>query len=267
MRVITWNVNSYNIRKPQVESLLKEKEPDFLLLQETKVEFIAPEGFQKRGYYLYHAGGKGRNGVAIISKYPLEELKIGFQGLDEDDQQAKERILGGRYKDLWIFSLYVPNGSPVNSDYFYYKIQFLYKLRELLEKFFTPQEKIILGGDFNVAPEPEDVFDPLLLEGQICFHERERKVLKYLMEWGLYDALRVLYPHKRGIFTWWDYQFSSFKRNLGMRLDHLLITNPLKQILKEVVVDIKIRALPKPSDHAPVIADFEDRTDIEERIN
>lgn len=261
MRVITWNVNSYNIRKLQIENLLVEKNPDFLLLQETKVERISPEAFIKLGFYTYHAGGRGRNGVAILSKHALDDVKIGFQGLDEEDPQARERIIGGRWKDLWIFSIYVPNGSPVNSDYFFYKIQFIYKLREFLERHFTSQDRIILGGDFNVAPEPEDVFDPQLLEGQVCFHERERKALKSLLQWGLFDILRIKHPKKRGIFTWWDYQFSAFKRNLGMRLDHIFVTYPLSKILLEVKVDLKTRALPKPSDHAPLIADFEDITD------
>lgn len=261
MRVITWNVNSFNIRKGQIEGLLKEKRPDFLLLQETKTEKISSNIFQSMGYEIYHAGGKGRNGVAIVSKEPLEEIWVGFQGLDEEDPQAKERIIGGKRGDLFIFSIYVPNGSPVDSDYFYYKIQFLYKLREFLERFFSPLDCLLLGGDFNVAPRPEDVFDPLLLEGQVCFHERERKALKHLLDWGLFDALRVLYPEKRGLFTWWDYQFSAFKRNLGMRLDHIFVTAPLKEKLIEVTIDLKTRALPKPSDHAPVIADFEDKRD------
>jgi len=258
MKVITWNVNSYNIRKSQILTLISEKSPDFLLLQETKTDKLEESPYRNLGYKVYHAGGKGRNGVAIISKREAEKLFIGFEAIGEEDPQAKERILGGKFGELYIFSIYVPNGSPVGSDYFFYKIQFIYKLREMLEKLFTPEDLIVLGGDFNVAPEPEDVYDPILLEGQICFNERERKAFKYLLEWGLYDALRVKYPNKKGIFTWWDYQFSAFKKNLGMRLDHLLITKPLSERLREIEVDLKTRGLPKPSDHAPVIADFLD---------
>lgn len=258
MKVITWNVNSFNIRKEQVEKLLSEKKPDFLLLQETKTEKIPENLYKNLGYRIYHAGGKGRNGVAIITNREAERLFIGFEGLPEDDPQARERILGGKFGELYLFSIYVPNGSPVGSDYFFYKIQFIYRLRELLEKLFSPKDFLLLCGDFNVAPEREDVYDPVLLEGQICFHERERKAFKNLLEWGLYDTLRVKYPDKRGIFTWWDYQFSAFKKNLGMRLDHILITEPLVKKLKDIYVDLKTRALPKPSDHAPLIADFSD---------
>lgn len=258
MRVITWNVNSFAVRAGQIEKLLTEKSPDLLLLQETKKERIDPHYFKSLGYLLYHAGGKGRNGVAIITREPITDLRIGFQGFDEEDPQAKERIIGGRWRDIYVFSIYVPNGSPVDSDYFYYKIQFILKLREYLENLFTPQDKLILGGDFNVAPEQIDVYDPVLLEGQVCFHERERKALKHLLSWGLFDALRVLYPEKGGLYTWWDYQFSAFKRNLGMRLDHIFITEPLKERLRAVEIDLKTRALPKPSDHAPLIADFRD---------
>lgn len=246
------------MRAPQIEKLLKEKSPDLLLIQETKKERIDPNYFRPLGYLIYHAGGRGRNGVAIISKKPLEDIKIGFQGFDEEDPQAKERIIWGRWSGIFVFSIYVPNGSPVESDYFYYKIQFLLKLREYLERFFHPSDKLILGGDFNVAPEPIDVYDPVLLEGQVCFHERERRALKHLLSWGLFDVLRVLHPGKKGLFTWWDYQFSAFKRNLGMRLDHIFVTEPLKERLLSVEIDLKTRALPKPSDHAPLIADFLD---------
>ncbi|MFN3567780.1 MAG: exodeoxyribonuclease III [Caldimicrobium sp.] len=256
MKVITWNVNSFQQRKAHIEILLKEEKPDFVLLQETKTEKIPENIFESHGYKLYHAGGKGRNGVALLTLQKPEKIFLGFEGFLEDPQ-AKERIIGAKIDSLYLFSIYVPNGSPVGSDYFYYKINFYYLIREYLEKFFTPEDKIILGGDFNVAPDPIDVFDPLLLEGHICFHERERKAFKNLLEWGLWDALRVKYPHKKGIYTWWDYQFSAFKKNLGMRLDHFLITESLKSRLKDIYVNLKIRSLPKTSDHAPLIAEFE----------
>lgn len=258
MRVITWNVNSFNVRVLQIERLLNEKRPDLLLLQETKKERIDPNYFKTLGYTIYHAGGKGRNGVAIITKDILEDVKIGFQGFDEEDPQAKERIIGGKWRDIYVFSIYVPNGSPVDSDYFYYKIQFLFKLRDYIDRLFRPTDKLILGGDFNVAPEPIDVYDPVLLDGQVCFHERERKALRNLLNWGLFDALRVIYPERRGLYTWWDYQLSAFKRNLGMRLDHIFVTEPLREKLRSVEIDLKTRALPRPSDHAPLIADFLD---------
>ncbi len=257
MRVITWNVNSFEMRKSYIEALLKELKPDFFLLQETKKEKLPSNIFEKVGYILYHAGGKGRNGVAILTSHKAEKIFLGFEGVF-DDPQAKERIIGAKFGPVNIFSIYIPNGSPVGSEYFYYKINFFYRLREFLEKCFTPEEKVLLGGDFNVAHQEIDVYDPVLLEGQICFNERERKAFQNLLEWGLWDSLRVKYPDKRGVYTWWDYQFSAFKKNLGMRLDYILITEPLKAKLKDIFVNLKIRALPKTSDHAPLIADFED---------
>lgn len=245
------------MRKTHLELLLKEEQPDFLLLQETKTERIPQDFFKNLGYKVYHTGGKGRNGVALITPHQPEKLFIGFEEIEEDSQ-AKERIIGAKFSSLYVFSIYVPNGSPVGSDYFYYKINFLYQIREYLEKLFSPEEKILLGGDFNVAPNPIDVYDAQLLEGQICFHERERKAFKYLLEWGLFDALRIKYPEKKGVYTWWDYQLSAFKKNLGMRIDHLLITKTLKDKLKDIFVNLKYRTLPKPSDHAPLIADFAD---------
>jgi len=256
LKVVSWNVNSINVRKDQALRFLEEKQPDFLLLQETKVEHFPKEPFQRLGYKVYHAGGKGRNGVAILSKEEADEAVIGFGDLFQD-VQAKERLIGCRFKDLYVFSVYVPNGAPVESDYYYYKLEFFYHLREYLEKNLFPQDKIILGGDFNVAIEPQDVYDPLLFEGQICFTERERKAMSYLLDWGLIDTFRLLYPDKKGLFTWWDYQFSAFKKNLGMRLDYILATKPLAQHLKECEVDLKTRGLLKPSDHAPILAMFD----------
>jgi len=256
LRVASWNVNSINVRKDQVLKFLEEKRPDFLLLQETKVERFPKESFQRLGYEVYHAGGKGRNGVAILSTEKAEDISVGFEAL-LSNEQTKERLIGCRFRDLYIFSVYVPNGAPVGSDYYYYKLEFLYRLREYLEKNFSPGDRIVIGGDFNVALEPEDVYDPLLFEGQICFTERERKAMSSLLDWGLVDAFRLLYPGKKRLFTWWDYQFSAFKKNLGMRLDYILTTKPLAKHIKECEVDLKTRGLPRPSDHAPIIAVFD----------
>ncbi len=257
MIIASWNVNSLNVRKDQVLSFLQERNPDFLLLQETKMQLIPQKTFLELGYFVYHAPGKGRNGVAILAKEEATEIFRGFKELIPDEQ-AKERIVGGFFGKVYLISVYVPLGSPVDSDYYFYKLEFLYKLREFLEKNFTPQDELILGGDFNVALEPQDVYDPLLLEGQICFTERERKAFAQLLDWGLMDVFRRLYPHKPKLFTWWDYQFSAFKKNLGMRLDYILVTLPLAKKLKECFVDLPWRALPRPSDHAPIVAIFED---------
>lgn len=258
VHLVTWNVNSLNARLEHVQRYLKQRSPEVLCLQETKLrtEAFPQEVLESLGYRSWHAGGPGRNGVAVLSRLEGQELFRGFPG--EEDPQAAERILAVKFRAFTVISVYVPNGSPVGSDYFLYKLEFFYRLRELLERHFDPQrDPLALCGDFNVAPEPIDVYDPELLEGQICFHERERAAFRVLLEWGLHDALRLKHPGRAGLFTWWDYQFGAFKANRGMRLDHILLTNPLAQALSEVFVDREPRSWKKPSDHAPVVAVFQ----------
>jgi len=256
-RVITWNVNSLKVRMEQVLRYLEEENPAVLCLQETKLRDEAFPGreFEARGWRILHAGGPGRNGVALVFREKARRPLRGFPGLE--DPQARERILGAEIRGIWVFSVYVPNGSPVGSDYFLYKLEFLYRLREFLERHFRPEDPLILCGDFNVAPEALDVYDPELLEGQICFHERERAAFRLLLEWGLTDALRLKHPGRSGLFSWWDYQFGAFRANRGMRLDHILLTRPLVEKLADCFIDRRPRSWPRPSDHAPVVAVFD----------
>ncbi len=265
MLVGTWNVNSIRVRKEHVEKFLQDKSLDILALQETKVktEEFPHLYFQKLGYEVYHQGGKGRNGVAILSRFKAEKIISGFEDLREADSfpDAKERILGikigvEKLKELWIFSVYIPNGSPVNSDYYFYKLQFLWKFREFLEANFSKDTPLIIMGDFNVAPDETDVYDSEILRENICFTERERNAFRALLGFGLLDALRLKHPNKKGIFTWWDYQFFAFNKNQGMRLDHILITQPLADKLQNIWVEKTPRGWKKPSDHAPVLAEF-----------
>ncbi len=265
MLIGTWNVNSINMRKDHVSKFLQEFSVDVLALQETKVKTENFPGllFKKLGYEIYHHGGKGRNGIALLSKIKAEETKIGFEGLEDADffPDVKERILGIKIsnevlKELWIFSVYIPNGGSVNSDYYFYKLQFLWKFRDFLELYFSKDTPLIIMGDFNIAPEDMDVYDPEILKETICCTERERNAFKALLEFGLFDALRLKYPDKQGIFTWWDYQFFAFQKNQGMRLDHILITEPLIDKLEDIWVEKTPRAWKKPSDHAPLLAKF-----------
>lgn len=265
MVVATWNVNSINVRKEQVLEFLREVGPDLLALQETKVktEDFPFKPYQEIGYHIVHSGGKGRNGVALLSKVAPKIIKRGFENTSEPESfpDAEERLIGIEvegfgFASLWVFSVYIPNGGQPESDYYYYKISFLWQLKEFFEKNFSPEAPIILMGDFNVAPEDKDVFAPGLLEGHICFTEKERRAFFDLLSFGFYDALREKYPDAKGIFTWWDYQFGAFKKNQGMRLDHILITKPLLERLEDVYVEKRFRAKPKSSDHAPVIAKF-----------
>lgn len=261
MLVGTWNINSIKSRKEQVIQLLREKDITILALQETKVKteefpFVA---FKNLGYHVYHSGGKGKNGVAILSKVEVVSNLKDFEELEKDGlQDIKERLIGVeifyREERVWIFSVYIPNGGTPESDYYYYKLKFFWKLKEYLESNFSSKDNLIIMGDFNVAPLEIDVYDKDLLAGSICFTEKERKAFTELLSIGLYDALRVKYPDKKGIFTWWDYQFSAFKKNLGMRLDHILVSSGLVEKIEDVWVEKSYRGLPKPSDHAPLLA-------------
>lgn len=262
MIVGTWNVNSINARKEQVIKLLKEKEIDILALQETKVktEDFPFHSFKNLGYLVYHSGGKGRNGVALLSRTEAKSVKIGLDEIGDLEtlQDGRERLIGIEilYKDLkiWIFSVYVPIGGIPESDYYYYKLKFIWNLKEYLENNFSSEDNLIIMGDFNVAPLEIDVYDKDLLAGAICFTEKERKAFFELLKIGLYDVFRIKYPDKKEIFTWWDYQFSSFKKNFGMRLDHILVSSKLVEKVEDVWVEKSYRALPKPSDHAPFLA-------------
>ncbi len=252
----TWNVNSLKAREDHVRRYLSLRKPSVLCLQETKLRdgALPEEVFSAEGYRTFHAGGPGRNGVAVLVSQPAREVLRGFPG--EEDPQAKERVLAVETAGLIVISVYVPNGSPVGSDYYLYKLEFLYRLRELLSREFSPETPLALCGDFNVAPQETDVYDPELLSGQICFTERERSAFEVLLSWGLLDALRLKHPDRAGIFTWWDYQFGAFRANRGMRLDHILITRPLAERLRDCFVDREPRGWKKPSDHAPVVAVF-----------
>ncbi len=238
---------------------LKLRAPDCLCLQETKTqdrEFPYAE-IKAAGYHVVHSGGKGRNGVAILARKEPRDVLVGFP--DVEDAEARERLIVATVQGVRVHSVYIPNGGRVGSDAFLYKLEFIYRLREYFETYFDPEEDLVaLCGDFNVAPEEIDVYDPELLAGQICFHERERTAVKLLAEWGLVDSYRLKHPAEAGAFTWWDYQFGAFKANRGLRLDHIWVTKPLASNLKDAFIDREPRAWKKPSDHAPVVAVFED---------
>lgn len=257
LTIATWNVNSIRARLEHLKRWLTKRRPEVVCLQETKatdVDFPFEE-IEALGYFVAHAGGKGRNGVALLARERLEEIQIGFP--DHDDPEARERLIAATVYGVRVHSIYIPNGGIVGSDYFLYKLEFFYRLREYLEAHFSPKDLLALCGDFNVAMEEIDVYDPELLEGQICFHERERTALRLLVEWGLYDAYRLKHPRQTGAFTWWDYQFGAFRANRGMRLDYIWVTKSLAARLVEVEIDRGPRGWKRPSDHTPVLAVFE----------
>lgn len=256
MKIATWNVNSLRARQDVVLDWLGRFEPDVVCLQETKVsdaEFPSLD-FQRLGYRVVYAGQRTYNGVAIASRTPLEDVVVGLDG-DQDD--AERRIIRARVQGTWVYSCYVPNGRSVESDHFQYKLRWLEGLTATIAARHQPSEPLVLCGDFNIAREARDLYDPAAFEGHTHFHPEERARLGRLLEFGLVDAFR-LHDEGAGRYTWWDYRAGMFRRNLGLRIDYLFVSAPLAERCTGVVIDVAERKRPKPSDHAPVVATFRD---------
>ncbi len=255
MFIATWNVNSIRQRLTHLLDWVKANQPDILLLQETKCvneSFPAME-LEELGYNLALHGQKTFNGVAILSRFPLADIVTRLPGEETDDhcryiEAVASLPTGGA---LRVVSVYVPNGQSPDSDKFQFKLRFFDRLREHLARLLTYEEVLVVGGDYNVAPDAIDVFNPLKSAGHICFHPDERAKLRILFNLGLYDAFRLKYPAKQE-FSWWDYRAGQFERNEGLRIDHLLLSPQAADRLEDCQIDTAPRQLDKPSDHAPV---------------
>jgi len=253
-QIVTWNVNSIRARLDHLINWLNNHGPDVICLQETKVvdELFPLEEIQEVGYEVHFAGQKSYNGVAILSKHKIEEPWIGFDGDNGDDQK---RIIGVTVQDIQIVNVYVPQGSEVTSDKFQYKLEFLKKLDELIRKKFTPDQPIAVVGDINIAPGDGDVVDPVAMAGEVSFHPLEHEALGKIMDFGFSDLFRV-FSSEPGQFSWWDYRHGSFRRNKGMRIDLMMVSDALKHCATGCWMDKEERTREKPSDHAPVVGEF-----------
>lgn len=254
--IATFNVNSIKARLPNVLEWLDVARPDIALLQELKCvdEAFPAMEIEERGYNVATHGQKTYNGVAILSKFPLDDVMRGLPGDDSDEQaryiEAVASVPGGAVR---IASAYVPNGQDVSSDKFPYKLKFLERLRAHWAERLKLHEVAVLGGDFNVAPAPIDVFDHKVLDGTVCYHPAERERLRGLTHLGFYDAFRVAQPDAHQ-FSWWDYRGDGYARGLGLRIDHLLLSAHAADKLTGCIIDEAPRQKDKPSDHAPVVA-------------
>lgn len=251
MKIATWNVNSIRARLPRVIEWLEGACPDVLLLQETKVEDDAFPGtaFEDQGYNVATIGEPGgRNGVAVLSKRPIEDVMRGLPG-DPDDLEA--RYIEAFTCGLRVASVYVPNGTAIGSERFSYKLAFFDRLRAHARALLEQDESFLIGGDFNVAPTTIDVFDPEALEGTVCYHKEERARFRALINLGLYDAFRIVDPAGR-VYSWWHYQGRAVKANQGMRIDHILLSPEATDRLQACAIDGQVRTLKAASDHAPV---------------
>ena len=255
MKIATWNVNSVRSRLLHVLDWLRETSPDVVLLQEIKVveELFPFEAIEELNYNIAVYGQKSYNGVGILSKFPLEDVLKGIQGGIADPQARYiEAVTGG----VRVASVYVPNGQAVGSEKFAYKLSFFNDLQRHLKTLIHPKEMVFIGGDFNVTVDDQDVYDPIGWREEILCSTQERQALHQILQAGYIDTVRSLRPQET-IYSWWDYRQGSFPKNHGLRIDHIFASPTLIGRLKEAGVDVSVRRLEKPSDHAPVWLIFE----------
>lgn len=255
VKIATYNINSVRARLPQLLEWLKSAAPDIVLLQELKCleEAFPRMEIEELGYNLAISGQKTYNGVAILSKFPLEDVVRKLPGEDTDEEARYiEAVATTPHGILRVASIYVPNGQEPGSERFQYKLRFFDRLHAHAKTLLAYEEKLVLGADYNVAPAPIDVFDPVRLDGTTCYHPEERKRFHRLLHLGLTDAFRALHPDEEHAFSWWDYRGGSWDKNEGMRIDHLLLSPLAADAIKAAGIDIATRGKDKASDHAPV---------------
>lgn len=254
MKIATWNVNSVLARLPQAMKWLEAASPDVLCMQETKCvdEKFPADEFASLGYLCESFGQAAYNGVAILSRVKCEQVQ---RGLPDDEPGAQSRVIAATIDGIRIVNVYAPNGQAVGAEKYYFKLEWMRRLRSYFDSHYRTIERVLLCGDFNVAPEDRDVHNADLWRGRILFSEPEHDALSLIKNWGFVDAFR-LHNNQDGQFSWWDYRAGAFRRNLGLRIDHVWVTDPLARASISVAIDKEPRRWEKPSDHAPVVAEF-----------
>ncbi len=253
MKIATWNVNSLRVRLPHVLDWLRKEQPDVLAVQETKVvdaDFPVLE-FAEADYQVAYRGQKTYNGVAVISRETSGDVITDIPGF-EDPQR---RVLSCRVGGVRVVNVYVPNGSEVGSEKYAYKLEWLAALRGYLEQLLREETHLVLLGDFNIAPADRDVHDPEAWRDRILCSAPERAAFQALCALPLTDLFREMQP-EAAEWSWWDYRMNAFKRNIGLRIDHLLVSRGLAELADRCWIDRGPRGLERPSDHAPVVAKF-----------
>ena len=255
MKIATWNVNSMKVRLPHVVEWLQANDPDVLVLQEIKqlTENFPAAELQAIGYQSIASGQKTYNGVAVIGKTPCTDAITDFPGF-EDPQR---RVLACTVGDVRVIDLYIPNGSEVGSEKYAYKLEWLASLKRFLESEMQQHENVVVLGDFNIAPADEDVHDPEKWGDAILCSPLERAALTSLLDLGLTDVFRK-FEHPEKTFSWWDYRAAGFRRNAGLRIDLILTSASMTERCTASYVDKEPRAWERPSDHAPVVAEFDE---------
>lgn len=259
MRIATWNVNSVRTRLDQVLAWLAAERPEVLCLQETKVadELFPLEPFRALGYEAAISGQKAYNGVAILSRLPIEDVRVGFAALLPDDPEApglgeQKRVISAQIAGLRVLNLYVPNGSSLRSEKYAYKLEWLACLKRYLDAQEAEGDPLVMVGDFNIALEARDIHDPARLNGGIMASEPERQALQAALGERLEDGFRLFEP-EGGHWSWWDYRTAGWETGRGWRIDHIYIDAELRDQALGCTIDAPMRGNPQPSDHAPVI--------------
>ncbi len=250
MKLVTWNVNSLNVRLPHVIDWLKAHQPDALCLQELKLEDIKfpVAAIEEAGYHAEFDGQKTYNGVAILTKKRPEDVTKRMPNFADEQR----RVIAATVDGVRVVCVYIPNGQSVDSEKYQYKLSWLAALHDFMAQEIAHYGDVALLGDYNIAPEDRDVHDPAAWAGQVLCTDAERAALQGLIDLGLSDSFR-LFPQAEKSFTWWDYRMNGFKRNLGLRIDHILVTEKLKARAIAATIDLEPRKLERPSDHAPVV--------------
>jgi exodeoxyribonuclease-3 len=268
VRIATWNVNSLKARLEKVLWWLERARPDVLLIQETKLaDPAAPvETFRTAGYELAHHGEGQWNGVAIASRCGIAEVTTNFgeplrhartTEAGDDEPLAEARMIAATCGGVRVVSVYAPNGRAIGTPFYEAKLAWYARLERWLGDAATPRQALVVGGDFNVAPEDLDVWDPRVLGIGTHVSPREREAFFRLCRWGLLDAYRLRHPEPKR-YTWWDYRAGGFHKNFGMRIDHLLVTHPVAGRIVWAEIDREARkGKPTPSDHAPLVIDLD----------
>jgi exodeoxyribonuclease-3 len=255
MKLASWNVNSVRARKDRLLAWLSQHTPDVVCLQELKTEEqgLPIEELTALGYQGAYACQKTYNGVAILSRTPISDIKI---GLDDGVDDPQARLVAGTVGGVRVLSAYIPNGQAIDSDKYAYKLAWLSRLRGYLDARCDPAQPLVLCGDFNVAPEARDVCDPTFWAGETLFHADSVAALARIRDFGLVDTFRK-HHDEAGVYSWWDYRMLAFPKNRGLRIDHIFATAPLAQRCSAASIDREQRKGKLPSDHAPVFAVFD----------
>jgi len=254
VRLATWNVNSLKVRLPQLLTWLDGTRPDIVCLQETKLEdgSFPAAAVREAGYHPLYNGQKTYNGVAILSRSEAVEPLTAIPAFADE----QKRVLATSIGQLRVVCLYVPNGQSVGSDKYRYKLNWLAAATAWLKQEMTRHPYLAVAGDFNIAPDERDVYDPQAWGNQVLFSAPERAAFRELLALGLKDSFRLFDQPERS-FTWWDYRMNAFKRRMGLRIDHVLLSGTLATRCRTCTIDVEPRRSERPSDHAPVVVDLD----------